>query len=235
MGCSFSIGVDKETAKLLATLDDKVKDINDIFIKGAEEAEKEQKKQLENRKKELQKLKDEKKEITEEILKKLNKDELKVELGLLSNQVEKMHFIFDTGLELVPELRKITLDKLLEKAKTAPALALKKINDQIEEIKNIPIIDFLNSTYGKVLKDALAKKGLSDTVLVSFKKELMKSRAERRKAEREEFGIKTNEFEGEDIKQIKLDLFSLIEKEYDESIEKNFKNYIRDKLIENCL
>ena len=79
---------------------------------------------------------------------------------------------------------------VLEKAKSAPAIALKKINSQIEEIKSIPIIDFLNSTYGKVLKDALAKKGLSVAFLNGFKKKLMKSRGERRKAERDEFKIK---------------------------------------------
>ena len=77
------------------------------------------------------------------------------------------------------------------------------------------------------------KKGLSDTVLVSVKKDLMKSRAERRKAERSEFGIKKNEFDGEDINEIKLDLFELIKKEHDENIEKNFKSYIRDKMIES--
>ncbi|MBR3026422.1 MAG: response regulator, partial [Oscillospiraceae bacterium] len=36
---------------------------------------------------------------------------------------------------------------------------------------------------GKVLKDALAKKGLSEVALTSKKKELMKERAEIRKAE----------------------------------------------------
>lgn len=233
MGCSISIGVDPEIAKLLATLDEKVKEINEIFVKGVEEVENEQKKQLEERRKELQRLKDEKKEITEEVLKKLNKEELKVEINFLSNQADQMHFIFDTGMELVPPLRKISLDKLMEKAKSAPALALKQINQQIEEIKNIPIIEFLDSTYGKVLKDALVKKGLSDTVLVRVKKDLMKSRAERRKAERSEFGIRKNEFDGEDINEIKLDLFELIKKEHDESIKKNFKSYIRDKMIES--
>ena len=38
-----------------------------------------------------------------------------------------MHYIFDLGLELSEPLRKVTLDKLLEKAKTAPAIALKKL------------------------------------------------------------------------------------------------------------
>ena len=121
---------------------------------------------------------------------------------------------------------------LFEKSKSVPAFALKKKKPQIEEIKSIPIIDFLNSTYGKVLKDALAKKGLSVAFLNGFKKKLMKSRGERRKAERDEFKIKVNEFPEEDINQLKLDLMDLIEKEY-EDIGKNFKGYVRDKMVES--
>lgn len=161
-----------------------------------------------------------------------NKKELEKEIDILSNEVDKMHYIFDLGLELAPLVRKVTLDKLMEKAKSAPAIALKKINAQIEEIKNFPIIDFLNSTYGKVLKDALAKKGLSDTLLIGFKKQLMKSRGERRKAEKIEFKIEVNVFDGEDITQLKLNLMDLIQQEY-KDINKNFKGYIRDKIVES--
>ena len=134
---------------------------------------------------------------------------------------------------MVEPLRKIAIDKLLEKAKTAPAIALNKINSQIEEIKSLSVIEFLNSTYGKALKDALVKKGLSETVLSEYKKSLMKSRKDRRKEEKKEFGIEVNEFEGEDISKINLDLMSLIKEEFKpENIEKNFKAYIRDKLID---
>ena len=82
------------------------------------------------------------------------------------------------------------------------------------------------------MKDALAKKGLSVAFLNGFKKKLMKSRGERRKAERDEFKIKVNEFPEEDINQLKLDLMDLIEKEY-EDIGKNFKGYVRDKMVES--
>jgi aspartate/glutamate racemase len=143
-----------------------------------------------------------------------------------------LHYIFDLGLTLVEPLRKYTLDKLLEKAKSAPAMALNTINKQIEEVKNIPIVEFLNATYGKVLKDALVKKGFSATLLNGFKKQLMKDRGERRKKEREEFKIRVNEFEEEDIDQLKLDLFELVDKEYEENIEKNFKGYVRNKIID---
>ena len=142
-----------------------------------------------------------------------------------------MHYIFDLGLELVGRIRKVTLDQLLNKAKSAPAIALKKINAQIEEIKNYPVLDFLNSTYGKVLRDALAKKGLSETLLGGVKKQIMKKRGERRKAERKEFNIKINEFENENIDQLKLDLMELIKSEH-KDIGKYIKGFVRDKIIE---
>ena len=174
-----------------------------------------------------------KKEINEDIIKQINKRELKQEIEFLSNETDKMHYIFELGLDLVEPLRKIAIDKLLEKAKTAPAIALNKINSQIEEIKSLSVIEFLNSTYGKALKDALVKKGLSETVLREYKKSLMKSRKDRRKEEKKEFGIEVNEFEGEDISKINLDLMSLIKEEFKtENIAKNYKAYIRDKLID---
>ena len=53
-----------------------------------------------------------------------------------------MHYIFELGLELAEPLRKITLDKLLEKSKSAAAITLNAIKKEIEEIKKIPILDF---------------------------------------------------------------------------------------------
>ncbi len=182
----------------------------------------------------MQQLKQKNQEITEEVIKKLNKAELDVEIDLLANQVDKMHYIFSIGLELVEPIRKVTLDKLIEKSKTAPAMTLRTIQNQIDEVKNIPIIEFLNSTYGKVLREALEKKGMSATLLKSFKNQLFKERGQRRKVEREEFGIKTNEFDDESMDDLKLDLYSLIESEY-KDINKNFREYARGKMIEAYL
>jgi hypothetical protein len=230
MGCG-SFGVDPEIAKILLSLDEKIEDFDKTFIEEAKKVKDDLDKEIESRHKALEEYKKSEEGITEKRLKELNKKELEKEIDILSNGVDKMHYIFDVGLELVEPIRKVTLDKLLEKAKSAPAIALNKINAQIEEVKNIPVIDFLNSTYGKVLKDAMAKKGLSETLLVGVKKEIMKKRGERRKAEREEFGIKENEFEKEDISQLKLNLMDLIQNEY-KDINKHFKAYVRDKIIE---
>ena len=230
MGCSGFQVMDEETAKLLASLDRKVEEFQETFEKDVKEIKDKQDKQLKERHQELLKLK-ETESITEQAIKDLNKKELKVEIDILSNAVNKMHYIFDVGLDLVEPLRKITIDKLLEKAKSAPAITVNKIKSQIEEVKKIPVIDFLSSTYGKVLANALEKKGMSEAFLKSTKKSLLAERSERRKKEREEFGIKVNEFDDENIDKMKLDLFALVKQEY-KDINKHFKDFARDKMIE---
>ena len=231
MGCS-GFGVDPDIAKILGTLDIKYEQAIEIFKNNVKEAKDEQEKQLETRKKELAKLK-ENNQLTEEKIKKLNKDELEVEIKFLENEVDRMHYIYTVGLELVEPIRKVTLDKLMEKAKSAPAITLNKINQEIEEVKKIPVIEFLNSTYGKLLKEALEKKGMSATLLKSFKNQLLKERRQRRKVEREEFGIEKNEFDDENMDELKLDLFKLIDDDIkDGAIQKNYREYVRGKMIE---
>ena len=230
MGCTGFQVMDEETAKLLASLDRKVEEFQETFEKDVKEIKDKQDKQLKERHQELLKLK-ETESITEQAIKDLNKKELKVEIDILSNAVNKMHYIFEVGLDLVEPLRKITIDKLLEKAKSAPAITVNKIKSQIEDVKKIPVIDFLSSTYGKVLANALEKKGMSEAFLKSTKKSLLAERSERRKKEREEFGIKVNEFDDENIDKMKLDLFALVKQEY-KDINKHFKDFARDKMIE---
>lgn len=234
MGC-LGLGVDPEIAKILGTLDIKMEEYHKVFVDGVKKAKDKQEKQLKERKEELQQLKQKNQEITEEVIKKLNKIELDVEIDFLANQVDKMHYIFSIGLELVEPIRKVTLDKLIEKSKKAPAMTLRTIQNQIDEVKNIPIIEFLNSTYGKVLKDALEKKGMSATILKGCKDQLFKERKQRRKVEREDFGINTNEFDDESIDNIKLDLFSLIKDEYKDMQKKNYRKYVQGKIAEAWL
>ena len=74
------------------------------------------------------------------------------------NQVDKMNYVFSIRLELVEPIRKVALDKLIEKQKKAPAMTLNTIKKQIDEVKSIPLRNFLNSTYGKELREALEKK-----------------------------------------------------------------------------
>ena len=229
-GCC-NILVDEEVAKLLASLDQKVLEFNKTFIEEAEKCKKGLEDEIKTRHEKLEEYKKSKEGITEERLKELNKNEIEKEIDIFSNEVDKMHYIFDVGLDLVNVLKSITLNKLKKKLESAPAMTINKINDQIKEINQLGVLDFLYSTYGKVLLDAMAKKGFSETLLRGFKKEIMKNRDERRKNERLEFGIKVNEFDNENIEQLKLDLMELIKNEYTE-VHKNFKGFVRDKMIE---
>jgi hypothetical protein len=233
MGC-LEPPVDPEIAKILATLDIKVEEYQKVFEEEAKKTKDAFEKQQTERKEKLDELKKKNEKITEEVIKGLNKEELKVEIDLLSNQVDKMHYIFSIGLELADPIRKVTLDKLMEKAKSAPAITLNKINSQIEEIKNYPILEFLNSTYGKVLREALEKKGMSATVLKGYKNKLFKERNQRRKVERDLYGIEKNEFDDEKMDELKLDLFELIQSEY-KDIDRNFREYARGKMVEAYL
>ena len=233
MGC-FHPPVDPEIAKILATLDIKVEEYQKVFEEEAKKTKDAFEKQQTERKEKLDELKNKNEKITEEVIKGLNKEELKVEIDLLSNQLDKMHYIFSIGLELADPIRKVTLDKLMEKAKSAPAIALNKINSQIEEIKNYPILEFLNSTYGKVLREALEKKGMSATILKGYKNKLFKERNQRRKIERDLYGIEKNEFDDEKMDELKLDLFELIQSEY-KDIDRNFREYARGKMVEAYL
>ena len=232
MGCLGIEVIDEETSKILATLDLKVEEYKKTFETNVEKVKKKQEDQLKARHDTLSELKEKNEEITEKTIRELNGDELKVEIEILSNILDKMHYIFEIGLSLVEPLRKVTLDKLIEQSKSAPAITVNKIKSQIEEIEKIPVLDFLKSTHGKVLKNALEKKGMSVTILKSAKKDLFKERGERRKAEREEFGIKVNEFDDEDIDKIKFDLYDLVEEEY-KGFDQIYREHVREKMVEN--
>ena len=225
------IAQNPDVIKFLASLGEKVEEFNKTFVEDVKKVKDELEQVIKSRHDKLEAYKKSKEGITEERIKDLNKKELEKEIDIFSNEVDKMHYIFDLGLELVEPLKTITLNKLKKKAEKAPSMALNKINEQINEINKMGVLDFLYSTYGKVLLDALVKKGFSETLLIGFKKEIMNIRGERRKNERLEFGIKTNEFENENIEQLKLDLMELIKNEYKE-VDKNFKSYVRDKMIE---
>ena len=233
MGCldCFDTGVDPEIAKILATLDIKVEEYQEVFEKEANDAKKAFEDQQKERKSTLDNWKKESKEITEQDIRGLNKKEFEVEVEFLVNQLDKMHYIFSIALELIEPIKKVTIDKLMEQAKSAPAMALDKINKQIEEIKSFPPLEFYNATYGKVLRQAVEKKGMSKTALNGYRNKLSKERKQRRKVERDLYNIKKNEFDDEEMDEKKLDLFELIKKEQ-KGLKNNFREYIRGKIID---
>ena len=236
MGCldCLDTKVDPEIAKILATLDKKVEKYKKVFEKNSKEAKDKFEKQQEARKSTLDNWKKESKEITEQDIRKLNKKEFEVEVEFLVNQLDKMHYIFSIALELIEPLKKVTLDQLMEKEKSAPAIILNKINSQIEEIKSFSPLEFYNATYGKVLREAAENKGMSKTVLKGYKNKLFKERKERRRVERDLYNIEKNEFDDETMDELKLDLYGLIIEE-EKGLNNNFKEYARSKIIDAWL
>ena len=236
MGCldCLDTKVDPEIAKILATLDIKAEKYQKVFEKNSKEAKDKFEKQQEKRKSTLDNWKKESKEITEQDIRELNKAEFKVEVEFLVNLLDKMHYIFSIALELIEPIKKVTIDKLMEQAKSAPAITLDKINKQIEEIKSFPPLEFYNATYGKVLRQAVEKKGMSKTVLNGYRNKLSKERKERRKVERDLYNIEKNEFDDEEMDDLKLDLYGLIIEE-EKGLNNNFKEYARGKIIDAWL
>ena len=217
------IAQNPDVIKLLASIGEKVEDFNKTFVEEAEKVKAELEKAFKSRHDELEKLKKSKKEITKEKIKELNKKELEKEIDVLSNEVDKLHYIFDVGLECVDVIRSITINEF--KSAEIPSTI-------INEIQKYTVVEFIQSTYGKVLQDALVKNGLDATLLDGVKKQIMDNRGERRKKEREEFGISANEFDNENINELKLNLMELIQSEYKDN-DKNFKAFARDKMIES--
>ena len=232
MGCLGTEVLDEDTAKLLATLDLKIKHYETIFEENVNKVKKDKEEQLKKRHEELSRLKEKNEEITEKVIRPLNKKSLEgFEFDSLLNSLDKMHYIFTVGLELADTFKNITLKKLEEKVKSTPAILASAINNEIEEIRKQSPLEFLNSPQGKVLKNALEKQGMSEVALNSTKKELMKERAERRKLEREEFGIKVNEYDDEDLLKLEINFQKLVQIEK-RDIKNNYKEYAREQLVE---
>lgn len=140
-----------------------------------------------------------------------------------------MHIIYELGLKMVEPLKKIVLDKLKDKMNNLPSIARNAIESEIAEIINENAKKFLDSKFGKPLKDALIKHGLSRGFLESFKNKLYEARKERRKNERDKCKIDENEFSEED-NNLNFDLYDFIEKEYTESFKDMIKKEIEKQL-----
>ena len=173
--------------------------------------------------------KDKSEDELKNFLKEYNKKELKQEKKLISVELDKMHSLWELGIELADPLKNFTIDELKKKLDKVPELAKAAVNSQISEIKAYSPKEFLNSRFGKLLKDALVKQGMSKTILENYKKELLEDRKKRRKKERDNFPyVKQNEFPPEDEFEFKVD--DLYESIFDE-YKGNFKEHLKKKML----
>ena len=232
MGClGIKMGLDPEIEKILEEVAKKSPDIIKPFIIKKGEIDNKKKELLEEREKKVSEAKDAKEEDLEKLLKEYNKKEVDIEKELVSNEVEKMYALWELGLDLSQPLKNFTIDKLTKKLDGTPEALKPPLNKQIAEVKAYTPHQFLNSTFGKPLKSALIKQGMSKDLLIDFKEDLLKDRKNRREEERNKFKyVKKNEFPPEDELEFDInDLYDAIFEEYKDDQE--FKAALLKKLM----
>ena len=227
MGC---LGVDPEIEKIVNEVPKKSPDIIKPFTIKKDEIENKKKSLIEEREKKVSETKDAKEEELEKLLKEYNIKELEIEKELIVNEVEKMYALWELGLELSQPLQNYTIDTLTKKLAVFPeAIMAIQVYNPLEEVKAYSPVQFLNSSYGKPLKTALIKHGMSKEELKQFKNDLLKDRKNRRKEERVKYEIKKNEFPPEDEFEFDInDLYNTIFEEYKDKNE--FKSSLLKKI-----
>ena len=228
----IQLKVDPEVEDLLNKVKDKAPDIIKNFVIIEEKIKNEFTQLLEKRDKDVGEAKNKNEEELKKLLKKYNEKELDVEKEKISNEVEKMHCLWELGLELTEPLKNYTLKELQKKLDKAKGPFKKAVDSQINQVKAFSPKEFLNSPFGKPLKTALIKQGMSKTLLEDFKKQLLKDRKERRKKEKEKHPhVKNINLEEEDFEFNIDDLFEAIFDEYKDefksTIEKNLLKMIK--------
>ena len=161
-------------------------------------------------------------------IKDLNKEEHDIEIDILINQVNKIHYIYNLILEIIPKIKDAIIDNLKGKISSNLNPAASIIEEKLKKISDLSPKNLIESDYGKPLKTALEKYGISKTFLDSFKNDLLEERKERRKNEIKKFF--KNEFEEEE-NNLDIDLFKFIEEEHSDEFFKNeIKNIIKKEL-----
>ena len=89
--------------------------------------------------------------------------------------------------------------ELEEKISKAPSMTVKVLKSQLTDMTGLSPQKFLESDFGKPLREALEKKGLSKAAVDGYKETLKVERKERRFKERGEFNINVNEFPDEEV------------------------------------
>ena len=165
---------------------------------------------LKKRHEELQKtdLKDESK--VESVVKNFNKEELKIDNDLIKNKLDKMHEQYETGLKVCQQVKNKLIEKLEKKLESANSFAKAALNTQIDKIKSYSPAQFLDSEFGKPIKDTLEKKGLSESALKTYKDDLRNQRTERRK--KKEKNLVLNKMNGQKKKLLMMILKIYIKK-----------------------
>ena len=202
MGCLGCSGVKVDLT--IEGLDDMLKDlpveIAEIELKYPDKELQEKKEEvLKKRHEELEKVDKKVERLVISMVKDFNDQELKIDNELIKIKLDKLHDQYELGLKTALKAKNKLIEKLEQQIEKASSLAKEILSKKINEIKAMTPAEFLESEFGKPIKDALEKQGISQTGLKSYKDDLRNQRAERRKKEREEFDIKQNEWPEEEM------------------------------------
>ena len=181
LDCCPTPSIPEEVKKILKTVEEKSPEIVNIEINKKQKIKDKLNKIYEERAQKVTEGKDKSEDELKNLLKEYNKKELKQEKKLISVELDKMHSLWELGIELADPLKNFTIDELKKKLDKVPEFGKAAVNSQIAEIKAYSPKEFLNSKFGKPLKDALVKQGMSKTILENYKKELLEDRKKRRK------------------------------------------------------
>ena len=199
LGCS-EVKVDLTIEGLDDMLKDLPVEIAEIELKYPDNELQEKKKEvLKKRHEAVEKVDKKVERLVVSTLKDFNNQELKIDNDLIKNKLDKLHDQYELGLKTAQKAKNKLIEKLEQQLEKASTMAKKILTQQIDSIKAMTPAEFLESEFGKPIKDALEKQGLSESALKSYKDDLRNQRAERRKKEREEFDIQQNEWPEEEM------------------------------------
>ena len=211
-----------EVNEILQELDAKAPEIIDSFKNEKQKILDKQQKLLTEREGKVSNAVKEKKEEEElkKILLEYNLKEIDIEKELIINEVDKMYKLYEIGKVLADKLKNVTLEQLKKKLEKAPSFAKAALNNQLTQVTSSGTKEFLDSEFGKPLKTALEKYGMSQVVLQTVVDGFKEERKKRREVERTKYNISQNEFPPEDELEINVeDLYNLIFDEYKDGIK----------------
>ena len=196
MGCGGSVTKSGPVEEILQKLEENY----ELILKQCDKTslESEKTKVIEERHAELEKVKDKPDEMMK-VVKEYNAKELEKDNKLIENENEKMKLLYKLGLDLAAELKEKMVKELEEKISKAPSMTVQVLKNQLSEMTGLSPQKFLQSDFGKPLREALEKKGLSKAAVDGYKETLKVQRKERRLKERGEFNINVNEFPDEEV------------------------------------
>ena len=196
MGCGGSVTKSGPVGEILQKLEDNYQ----LILKQCDKTllESDKAKVIEERHAELEKVKDNPEEMMK-VVKEYNDKELEMDNKLIANENERMKLLYKLGLDLAAELKEKMIKELEEKISKAPSMTVQVLKSQLNEMTGFSPQEFLQSDFGKPLREALEKKGLNKAYMDGFKETLKLKRKDRRLKERGEFNINVNEFPDEEI------------------------------------